>query len=219
MCHTWFVRQRGVTDEQLQQARDLVAAGYSARGAARKLGVSQATLSRKLRRDKGLSDPAAAPPPPVPPPPDAGELPEDPRARLQAIRDGWLRLAELGQAELLRRLEQGTGSNVLTYQTGISSRNALEASTYLDRGYGLPEHLPPDDVEARRLLLDLWYQHARHGSQSATVKLAAALGVRSAAAQPVRIAYADEKGDEEDGGPDDHAAPPATAPAGDPQLP
>jgi hypothetical protein len=181
-----------MTDEQLRIARDLIAEGFTPWDVARKLDLSEAAVKRglkpKQKKPRPQRDPASglAVPPGV-------DLSPDPVARLRAIRNGWLDLAEAGQAELRRRAADGETSNMHTYAAGISTVNALKAQQYLDRGYGLPEELPEDDEEARRLVLQVWYRHAKNGSQAATVKLAAALGVRNHRSQPISISF---EGDE-----------------------
>lgn len=49
-------RRCTLTADQIQTARELVAAGHSARQAAKKMGVPRATLHRHLQRDLTTND-------------------------------------------------------------------------------------------------------------------------------------------------------------------
>lgn len=168
-----------MTDEQRQIALELLADGWSVRQTAVKVGVSPMTISRLRRKAAAL----ALPPPTVAP----ATLPTDPRARLEAIRDAWLTVAEDGLQKL--RSEPGTAHPPLSIQTGIASQRATELVRLLDEGHGLPEELPDDDEEARRIVRRLCYRVARTGGQAAAWKMAAAVGLGSAQRQPVEIGF------------------------------
>jgi len=185
-------RRKTLSEEVVQQGRDLVAVGFSIAETARKLGVPRATLSRAL---------------PLPPDVPAASLPTDPLARLVALRDAWITVAEQRTARL-NRPDDSVSSND-SIAGGIATQRALDLHERIQRYGDLPEELPADDVQARAVVMTVWYRHARYGSQAAAVKLAAALGIRAAARQPVTISFAEEEKEAEDG---DDTSPDAGAP-------
>jgi len=181
-------------------ARELVASGYSQREAARKLGIPPSTLCRWLAR----SDVELAPPTV-----DPTSLPRDPMGRLQALRDAWLTIAEQ-RTERLADPDQPISTND-AITGGIATQRALELHERVSKLGGTPEDLPADDDDARRAVMTIWYRHARTGSQAAAVKLAQALGVRSATRQPIVITFDGESSDATE--PPPNAASPPALPA------
>ena len=194
-------RRKTLSEEVVQQGRDLVAAGFSVAETARKLGVPCATLSRAL---------------PLPPDVPAASLPTDPLARLIALRDAWITVAEQ-RTTRLNRPDDSVSSND-SIAGGIATQRALELHERIQRYSGLPENLPTNDEQARAVVMTVWYRHARYGSQAAAVKLAAALGIRAAAQQPVTISFAEEAEDGDDTSPDAGAACQAPTPAKNSRL-
>jgi hypothetical protein len=72
---------------------------------------------------------------------------------------------------------------------GIATQRALEIETKIGSLRGLPEELPVDDLEARKVVMQAWWLASRSGGQAATRHLAAALGIKSAQQQPVEITF------------------------------
>ena len=195
-------RRKTLSDEVVQQARDLVAAGFSMVETAKKLGVPRTTLGRAMA------------PVPLPPGVPEASLPTDPLARLIALRDAWITVAEQRTARL-NRPDDAVSSND-SIAGGIATQRALELHERVQRFGGLPDVLPDDDGQALAVVKNVWYRHARYGSQAAAVKLWAALGGRSAAHQPVTISFAEEVVDGD--APDADAARQAPVSARNPRL-
>lgn len=193
-------RDRSITDNQLQMARDLIAEGFTQREAARKIGVSPSSLSRWLRKTN-----PEIPPPHVSP----AALPKDPVARLMALRDAWITVAEQRTARLIDDSEPTSSNDAVI--GGIATQRATDLHDRLSKHEGIPAELPADDEEARKAVMAVWYRLALGGSQAATVKLAEALGIKSAQQQPVLIAFADQV--EEATGEDSHAPSETPSPA------
>lgn len=159
----------------------MIAEGRGVRETARAVGVSAPTISRLRRRTiEELVPPNIAP----------GALPTDPRARLEAIRDGWLTVAEGGLEKLKTAASTGKAKPPLSIQTGIASQRAAELVRLLDDpSHGLPEDLPDDDEQARQVVRRLAYRVAKKSGQAAVWKLAQSIGLVSAQQQPVEIGF------------------------------
>lgn len=159
----------------------MIAEGRGVRETARAVGVSAPTISRLRRRT--IEDI-------IPPNISPGALPADPRARLEAIRDGWLTVAEGGLEKLKTAARTGQAKPPLSIQTGIASQRAAELVRLLDDpAHGLPEDLPEDDEDARQVVRRLAYRVAKKSGQAAVWKLAQSIGLVSAQQQPVEIGF------------------------------
>lgn len=170
-----------MTDAQRDLALKMIAEGKGVRETARAVGVSAPTISRLRRSTIGDL---------IPPNLSPGALPTDPRARLEAIRDGWLTVAEGGLTKLKAAARTGQAKPPLSIQTGIASQRAAELVRLLDDpSHGLPEDLPDDDEQARQVVRRLAYRVAKKSGQAAVWKLAQSLGLVSAQQQPVEIAF------------------------------
>ncbi len=187
--------------EKRQQILDLLAAGWTQKKVAEKLGVHRSTVRRaKLQAEaEGQEQTPAA---------ETG----DPTRRLQALRDGFLTVAESVMEDLLEKAEKGKSSSQKLVQAKIAQQAAIEAKAALDHTHGLPDELPDDDEDKRETVLKAWYHHAKNSSTAAR-QLAAALGIKSAATQPVQVIFERPVPDE------DGEAPPSPAlPGEDPRL-
>ncbi len=176
------------TADRQEILRLLKEEGLTQAEVAERLGISRMTVVRAVKEARLAAMPLEQRYP-VPPNLSPRALPVEPRSRLAAIRDGWLSIAERTQEKLLKLARAGKANTPLNIQAGVASQRAAELVNLLDEGFGLPEQLPENDEDARRLVMQLWWQTARHGSSNATRQLAHALGVRSAAQQPVDIGF------------------------------
>ena len=167
--------------------------GWSRKAIARKLGIHRNTVSRMAMKAAAREYPPSISP---------ASIPKDPEARLAALRDGWLGIAEKSQ-ELMTEKPTATQHAIMG---GIATQRALELHEKLG-GSGLPETLPEDDEEKRRVVLAAWWRAARRGSTNAVRHLAEALGLKSAQEQNIELFF-ERPTTEEDPAP---SAPPVPA--------
>lgn len=167
-------------DERDQAILDLRAQGWTQRQVAKKVRCGLRTVQRVEKT--GRPDVQSKTPQPT--------QNSDSAKRLQALRDGFLTVAESVMEKLAEKAAQGKSSSQQLIQAKIAQQAAIEAQQQLDRSYELPAELPEDDEEARRTILNGWWLAAsKGGSSTAMTKLAHAYGIRTAAQQPVRIVF------------------------------
>ena len=153
-----------------------VDAGESIADVSERLHVARSTAYKVVHQRRAAKASASA-------------APQDRDAR--ELRDRLLRAAHRALDHVEAQLEDGSVQSQPFVAVGIATQRFLEAEKKLAATDGLPEALPEDDDEARRVVLQGWWQAARQGDANAMRHLAEAYGLKHANQQPVVVTFDD----------------------------